>query len=228
MSAAANARPVRAVSEPLLADTTVWASLGTDLHNDFRTCVIGARRQQTGRGRRIELPPARLAALDEGLRQAAKLQGGPPPASGMVLVESLPQLQELAGRLYVQEQRTESDGAAMGAYYDVRSSGYDQHNGSASERLTQRVLELAAGAGAAWARPVVEGGGSCLLLDLGSGTGLSSVAARSCMTSHGCARPAVVGCDVSLGMLGERGYSRDEGACAADAGSGRLPFRSGR
>ena len=66
-----------------------------------------------------------------------------------------------------------------------------------------------------------------LLLDVGSGTGLSSAAARSLIAQHGSgSQVAVVGCDASLGMLAERrGKDRDEGACAADIGSGRLPFR---
>jgi ubiquinone/menaquinone biosynthesis C-methylase UbiE len=125
----------------------------------------------------------------------------------MLLVESLVQLRGLAERLHVEEQQSVHDGAEVAAYYDGRSAGYDQHNRSSQLVLAQRALELAG-----WLQPGTDR--ARLVLDIGSGTGLSSEAVRSLTAQHDCSRAGVVGCDVSLGMLAERGRERDEGACS--------------
>lgn len=213
---------VKGVGVHLLAGTMAWALLAPQLHTDFVTCVLATRRKQTGRGKPIQLPAERLAALNTALlTQPFPLPGSRP--TGTSHVESLAHLESLARLLYAQEQQMESDGTSVGGYYDARAHEYDQHNKFSQERLTFRVLELAG-----WFQPATTVQTQVrLLLDVGSGTGLSSAAARSLIAQHGSgSQVAVVGCDASLGMLAERrGKDRDEGACAADIGSGRLPFR---
>jgi SAM-dependent methyltransferase len=249
---------VKGVSVSLLADTQVWALLETHLHTDFASCVLSAKRRQTGRGKPIVLQQARLTSLDQALlaQQAASGQQQQSPPPGVVPIRSLAHLQEVAVRLYAREQEVgrESDGACVGRYYDERASQYDEHNGFSQERLTRRVLELAGWLGASGPRQpacVAIAAAAppprpttppslpsqipkpCLLLDIGSGTGLSSAAARALLLGgdsdgeSGRLRTSVVGVDVSLGMLARRGRGRDEGACAADVGGSRLPFRSG-
>eukprot|EP01050_Picozoa_sp_SAG11_P026455 SAG11_NODE_6337_length_1333_cov_1.858185_2_plen_282_part_00 len=216
---------LKLVTQTLLAGVAVGALLPAQLHTDFIAAVIGARREQTGRGKPIKLPAARLATLNAALLQQSTHGAAAAPLPGTRLVGSLAQLRTVAGALHVQERRMGNDGATIAKYYDTRACGYDSHCATSSSRLTQRVLELAAAAGAPWLQPGGTGEGA-LLLDLGSGTGLSSAAVRSVMENHGCGRAAVLGCDVSLGMLAQR-RGRDEGACACDLGTGRLPFRDG-
>lgn len=210
---------VRPAASRLLGEVDAWALLPTVLHNDFKSVVLGARRAQTQRGKPIELSSERLAELDKALR--GQPSDAEPPPGNFEKVSSLPALRSLAARLYVKEQFVGRDvsGAAVGRYYDGRSAEYDAHNSVAQERLTRRLLELA-GWTAATAYQATNFPPPRMLLDLGSGTGLSSLTARSLLHA------TVVGVDVSVGMLSGRGNERDDDACAADIGAEQLPFRS--
>lgn len=126
---------VKGVGVHLLAGTMAWALLAPQLHTDFATCVLATRRKQTGRGKPIQLPAERLAALNTALlTQPFPLPGSRPP--GTSHVESLAHLESLARLLYAQEQQMESDGTSVGGYYDARAHEYDQHNKFSQERLT--------------------------------------------------------------------------------------------
>lgn len=199
----------RQLTVQVFGATRTLGELPTQVHSDALTAVTKWIREATGRGRPVQLAPARMLAVDTALREGGVFVGG---------------ADELAGAIsrWHHEQRQEGDAEGINIYYDAfRAEGYTRALVGPQETLTLRCAELvgvllatqtqASGLpGSAWQGPLV--------LDLGCGSGLS----MRPLSARGC---AAIGIDLSIEMLRE---ARRAGAevVQADA-STPLPIRSG-
>ena len=237
-------RQPRLVEEVLLSQRPVCAVIDPTLHNDFRSCVLDARRGQTGRGKRITLDATRLGALDTALRAADAFADAPPPAAagaaggatddaagpspaaagaawrtaersaGSTVVTSLDHLGALAVEFRQAELKRESDGAMVGAYYDGRAEAYNTHNLTSQHRLTKRTFDFAGllRPGTLPRKPVV--------LDLGSGTGLSSASINVLLSEAGSSGGGAGGQEGGAGRAGGGGGAQSGPQKMGEGGEG--------
>ena len=173
-------------------------SIPTALHCDVRTTVLALLREVNGRGKAIALSADRAAAVDAALQA-----GGEPAAMGVQTLRA-----QIA--TWKREMRGEADAAGINQYYDAyRASGYTAAMAGPQEALSVRCMELAA---------LPRAGASSLVLDLGCGSGLSTLP----LAQRGC---TPIGVDLSLAMLLA---ARKAGAEVVQADVSRpLPFRPG-
>jgi len=104
-------------------------NLPTDLHTDARTVCTALAREASGRGRRIELPQARVDAVDAALRSGGSFDG-------------VAALREAVGG-WRRQTRLRADAEGINAYYDAsRSDAYTEKLEGPQTALALRCFEL--------------------------------------------------------------------------------------
>jgi ubiquinone/menaquinone biosynthesis C-methylase UbiE len=144
----------------------------TAVHTDLRSVIMDLKRELRGRGRPIRLGSERLGLVEDAL--ASSVHG------------SIAGLRKLFVQLRSESEWTAEDNDNH--YTRENSSGYHDHNMASQRVLSQKAMDLT-GLGSSETR---------IVLDLGAGSGLSSLATLDTKWAA-----MVVGVDLSQGMLEE-------------------------